>query len=102
MGRVVRGANCPWGELSVGRFVRGANCPWGELSMGRIVHGATVRGANCPWSELSVGRVVVGRVSMGRVAREPKVEHRSFELFKILIFLNKDGFSAIIGKDLSL
>jgi hypothetical protein len=60
MGRVVRGANCPWGELSVGRTVRGANCPWGELSVGQ-----TVRGANCPWSELSVGRTVRGASCRG-------------------------------------
>ncbi len=47
MGRVVRGTNCPWGELSVGRAVCGANSPWGELSMGRAVHGASCRGASC-------------------------------------------------------
>ncbi len=55
MGRVVHGASCPWGELSVGRTVRGANCPWGELSVGRIV-----RGASCPWGELSMGQTVHG------------------------------------------
>jgi hypothetical protein len=55
MGRVVHGASCPWGELSLGRIVHGANCPWGDLSVGRIV-----RGAKCPWGEMSVGRVVRG------------------------------------------
>jgi hypothetical protein len=55
MGRDVRGAKCPWGELSLGRNVRGAKCLWGEMSVGRIV-----RGANCPWGEMSVGRVVRG------------------------------------------
>jgi hypothetical protein len=44
VGRVVHGASCPWGEMSVGQNVCGANCPWGELSMGR-----DVRGAKCPW-----------------------------------------------------
>jgi hypothetical protein len=51
MGRVVRGASCPWGELSwgelsMGRVVRGASCPWGELSMGRVVYGASCPGAS--------------------------------------------------------
>jgi hypothetical protein len=59
MERVVRGASCPWGELSVGqvsmgRVVDGASCPWGELSMGRVVHGAS-----CLWGELFLGRVVL-------------------------------------------
>ncbi len=58
MGRVVRGAKCPWGEMSVGRIVRGAKCPWGEMSVGRVV----------------VGRVVLGRVVLGRVAREPDTQ----------------------------
>ncbi len=62
MGRVVRGAKCPWGKMSVGRIVHGANCPWGEMSVGR-----NVRGAKCPWGEMSVGRDVVGRVVLGRV-----------------------------------
>jgi hypothetical protein len=62
MGRVVRGAKCPWGEMSLGRNVRGARCPWGEMSVGR-----NVRGAKCPWGEMSVGRDVVGRVVVGRV-----------------------------------
>jgi hypothetical protein len=53
MGRVVRGASCPWGELS-----------WGELSIGRVVHGAS-----CLWGELFMGRVVLGRVLTGRVVR---------------------------------
>ncbi len=77
MGRVVHGASCPWGEMSVGRNVRGASCPWGELSVGRDVRGArcpwgemsvgrNVRGASCPWGEMSVGRNVVGRVVVGR------------------------------------
>jgi hypothetical protein len=61
VGRNVRGAICPWGELSVGRIVREAKCPWGEMSVGR-----DVRGASCPWGELSVGRDVVGRVVVGR------------------------------------
>jgi hypothetical protein len=60
VGRVVRGASCPWGELAVGRVVMGrvvpgASCPWSELSMGRVVHGASF-----PWGELSMGRVVPG------------------------------------------
>jgi hypothetical protein len=51
MGRVVRGASCPWGELSwgelsMGRVVHGASCPWGKLSMGRVVHGASCPGAS--------------------------------------------------------
>jgi hypothetical protein len=45
--RVVHGARCPWGELSVGRTVRGASCPWGKLSMGRTVRGVSCRGASC-------------------------------------------------------
>jgi hypothetical protein len=48
----------------MGRVVYGASCPWGELSMGRVVHGAS-----CLWGELSMGRVVVGRFLMGRVVR---------------------------------
>jgi hypothetical protein len=48
----------------MGRVVHGASCPWGELSLGRVVHGAS-----CLWGELSMGRVVVGRVLMGRVVR---------------------------------
>ncbi len=48
----------------MGRVVYGASCLWGELSLGRVVHGAS-----CPWGELSMGRVVVGRVLMGRVVR---------------------------------
>ncbi len=100
MERVVHGASCPWGELSVGRTVRGANCPWGELSVGRTVHGAScpwgelyvgraVHGANCPWGELSMGRVVVGRVSMGRVVREP-IKHKTGILG---VFLDPSGIS---------
>jgi hypothetical protein len=64
MGRVVPGASCPWGELSLGRVVPGASCPWGELSMGRVDHGAS-----CLWGEMSMGRDVVGRVLMGRVVQ---------------------------------
>jgi hypothetical protein len=48
----------------MGRVVPGASCPWGELSLGRVVHGAS-----CLWGELSMGWVVEGRVLMGRVAR---------------------------------
>jgi hypothetical protein len=55
MGRVVHGASCPWGELSLGRVVHGASCPWGELSMGRVVPGVSFDGASCPWGELSWG-----------------------------------------------
>ncbi len=62
MGWVVRGASCPWGEMSLGRNVRGANCPWGKMSVGQ-----NVCGAKCPWGEMSVGRDVVGRVVVGRV-----------------------------------
>ncbi len=51
MGRVVHGASCPWGELSMGRVFPGASCPWGVLSMGRVV----------------LGRVLMGRVVLGRV-----------------------------------
>jgi hypothetical protein len=94
MGRTVRGANCPWGELSVGRTVCGVNCPWDEMSVGRAVHGA-----NCPWGEMFVGRdvvgrvvmwqvfvgrVVVGRVSMGRVVQEPC--NSMHEIFILLFF----------------
>jgi hypothetical protein len=46
MGRVVHGASCPWGELSLGRVVHGASCPWGELSMWRVLMGRVVRGAS--------------------------------------------------------
>jgi hypothetical protein len=65
MGRVVRRASCPWGELSegrvvMGRVVHGASCPWGELSLGRVVPGAS-----CPWGELSMGRVVPGASCRG-------------------------------------
>jgi hypothetical protein len=61
MGRVVRGAKCPWGEMSVRRIVRGANCPWGELSVGR-----NVRGAKCPWGEMSWGELSWGEWSGNR------------------------------------
>jgi hypothetical protein len=64
MGRVVRGASCPWGEMSVGRNVRGANCPWGEMSVGR-----DVRGAKCLWGEMSVGRNVRGARCHGASCR---------------------------------
>ncbi len=60
MGRVVHGASCPWGELSMERVAHGASCPWGELSMGRVVHGAS-----CPWGELSMGRVAMRRKDYG-------------------------------------
>jgi hypothetical protein len=60
MGRVVRGAKCPWGELSMGRIVRGANCPWGKMSVGR-----NVRGAKCPWDEISWGELSWGELSWG-------------------------------------
>jgi hypothetical protein len=43
LGRVVRGATCPWGELSLGQVVHGASWPWGELSMGRNDSGASRR-----------------------------------------------------------
>ncbi len=62
MGRAVHGASCPWRKLSMGGTVHGGNCPWGELSMGRAVHGAS-----CAWRELSMGRAVIGQVVMGRV-----------------------------------
>jgi hypothetical protein len=39
MGRVVHGASCPWGELSMGRVVHGASCLWGELSWGELSWG---------------------------------------------------------------
>ncbi len=44
MGRVVPGASCPWGELSMGQVVPGASCPR-----------ASFDGASCPWGELSWG-----------------------------------------------
>jgi hypothetical protein len=52
MGRVVHGASCPWGELSLGRVVHGVSCLWGELSLGRdvvgqVLMGQVVRGASC-------------------------------------------------------
>jgi hypothetical protein len=46
MGRVVHGARCPWGELSMGRVVHGASCPWGELSMGQIDCGVSCCGVS--------------------------------------------------------
>jgi hypothetical protein len=61
----VRGANCPWGEISVGRIVRGAKCPWGVMSVGRDVVGRVVVG------RVLMGQVVLGRVFLGRVVREP-------------------------------
>jgi hypothetical protein len=51
----------------------------GRVVVGRVVRGVSFDGASCPWGELSmgwvgsVGRVVVGRVWMGRVAREPRI-----------------------------
>jgi hypothetical protein len=48
LGRVVHGARCPWGEMSVGRVVRGVSCPWGEMFVGRDVRGANCHGASCP------------------------------------------------------
>jgi hypothetical protein len=62
VGRVVRGASCPWGELS-----------WGELSMGRVVHGArclgaSFDGASCPWGELSWGEWSGNRSSLCHMA----------------------------------
>jgi hypothetical protein len=53
----------------VGRNVRGANCPWGEMSMGRDVVGRVVVG------RVVLGRVVLGRVVLGRVVRELKNLH---------------------------
>ncbi len=72
LGRVVRGASCPWCELSVGRTVRGANCPWGELSMGRTVHGAS-----CPWGELSMGQSVHGASCYGASCRGASFDEAS-------------------------
>jgi hypothetical protein len=46
MGRDVRGASCPWGELSMGRVVLGASCPSGKLSMGQNACGASCRGVS--------------------------------------------------------
>jgi hypothetical protein len=65
MGRVVHGASCAWGKLSVGqavigRVVHGASCPWGELSLGRVVHGAS-----CPWGGFSMGWFVYGASCRG-------------------------------------
>jgi hypothetical protein len=34
-------------HLTMGRVVYGASCPWGELSVGRLSVGRTVRGASC-------------------------------------------------------
>ncbi len=66
MGRVVCGAICLWGELSVGRTARGEKCLVGRaVRRGELSVGQTVRGANCPWGELSMGQVVMGRVVMG-------------------------------------
>jgi hypothetical protein len=64
MGRIVRGAKCPWGEMSVGRNGRGAKCPWGEISVGR-----NVRGAKCPWGEMSWGELSWVKWSRNRVPR---------------------------------
>jgi hypothetical protein len=67
MGRNVRGASCPWGEiswdeLSIGRVVHRASCPWSEMSLGRVAHGAS-----CLWGKVTVGRNVMVRISMERV-----------------------------------
>jgi hypothetical protein len=59
MGRVVYGATCLWGELSmgrsisIGRDVDGARCSWGELSTG----------ASCPWGKMSWGELRCGKLS---------------------------------------
>jgi hypothetical protein len=63
MGRVVHGASCPWGELSVERNVHGASCPWGEMSVGQ-----NVRGAKCPWGEMSWGELSWGELSWGELS----------------------------------
>jgi hypothetical protein len=44
MGRVVHGASCTQGELSLGQVVPGARC-----------RGASFDGASCLWGELSWG-----------------------------------------------
>ncbi len=76
MGRVVHGASCPWGELSMGRVFPGASCPWGELSLGRVVYGASCPGASfdrasCPWGELSWGEWS-GNLSDSILCRTPQ------------------------------
>ncbi len=42
MGRVVYGASCLWGEMTVGRVVMG------RVLMGRVVRGASFDGASGP------------------------------------------------------
>jgi hypothetical protein len=63
MWRVVHGASCLWGEMSVGRNVRGVKCPWGEMSVGR-----NVRGAKCPWGEMSWSELSWGELSWGELS----------------------------------
>jgi hypothetical protein len=46
MGRIVNGASCPWGELSMGRNDCGASCC-----------GASFDGASCPWGEFRGGEL---------------------------------------------
>jgi hypothetical protein len=69
MGRVVHGANCLWGELSMGRVFRGAKCPWGELSMERTVRGAKCLWGEMLWGELSWGALSWGEFSWGELSR---------------------------------
>jgi hypothetical protein len=58
VGRIVPGANCPWGKLSMGRNVRRVKCPWGE----------NVRGAKCPWAKMSWGELLWGELSWGKLS----------------------------------
>jgi hypothetical protein len=58
-GRIVYGARCLWGEMSMGRAVRWASCPWGELSMGRAVMGASCHGASSHGASLD-GAICLG------------------------------------------
>jgi hypothetical protein len=68
MGRIVHGASCPWGELSVGRVVRGVKCPGGDCPWGEMSVGRNVRGAKCPWGELSWGELSWGELSWGELS----------------------------------
>jgi hypothetical protein len=43
VGQIIRGADCPWGELSVGRTGR---VVMGQVVVGRVLMGQVVRGAS--------------------------------------------------------
>jgi hypothetical protein len=75
MGRVVHGASCPCGELSLGQVVHGASGPWGKLSMGRNDCGARCRGVSLDGASFD-GASGPGTLVPTRITTNPRKKRR--------------------------